>query len=233
MQETVICASCTGTGQVFKDKEKCKKCKGKRTIQTRKMLELYIPRGSREGDKIVLPGEADQVPDQEPGDIIFVLKETDHETFERAGNDLMTEIEITLAEALTGFSRPVVKHLDGRGLSIRTDKGKILRPGQILKIDGEGMPVKKSDLRGDLYLTVHVEFPEDGFFIEKNQMSSIRNLLPGSVPPIEATEIEEVEFEEKEDLEEFGAGSDDPRAPGAHWEDDDAGAEGQPQCAQQ
>lgn len=202
-------------------------------MQTRKILELYIPRGSREGDKIVLQGEADQVPDQEPGDIIFELKETDHDTFARAGNDLAADIDISLAEALTGFSRPVVTHLDGRGISITPPKGKILRPGQVLKVDGEGMPVKKSDAKGDLYLTVNVEFPEDDFFIEKNQINSIRNLLPGPPPPIEASEIEEVEYEEKEDLEEFGAGSDDPRAPGAHWEDEDEGMDGQPQCAQQ
>jgi DnaJ family protein A protein 2 len=233
MQETVVCSSCSGTGQVFKDKEKCKKCKGNRVVQTRKILELYIPRGSREGDKIVLQGEADQVPDQEPGDIIFQLKETDHETFERAGNDLMAEIEITLAEALTGFNRPVVKHLDGRGISITPPKGKILRPGQILKVEGEGMPVKRSETKGDLFLTVHVEFPEDGFFIEKNQTDSIRNLLPGAITPMEVTEVDEVQYEEKEDLEDFGAGTDDPRAPGAHWEDEDEGMEGGPQCAQQ
>ena len=47
------------------------------------------------------------------------------------------------------------------------------------------------------------------------------------------TEVDEVHYEEKEDLEEFGAGSDDPRAPGAQWEDDDDGMEGGPQCAQQ
>lgn len=228
-----MCSPCSGTGQVFKDKDKCKKCKGNRVVQTRKILELYIPRGSREGDKIVLQGEADQVPDQEPGDIVFELKETDHKTFERVGNDLMAKIEITLAEALTGFSRPVVKHLDGRGISITPPKGKILRPGQILKVEGEGMPVKRSDTKGDMFLTVHVGFPEDDFFIEKNQIESIRNLLPDPAARIEVTEVDEVQYEEKEDLEEFGAGSDDPRAPGAHWEDDVDGVEGGPQCAQQ
>ena len=102
-----------------------------------------------------------------------------------------------------------------------------------VRVEGEGMPVKKSETKGDLFLTVHVEFPEDGFFIEKNQTESIRNLLPGTIPPIEATEVDEVQYEEKEDLEEFGAGSDDPRAPGAHWEDEDEEMDGQPQCAQQ
>lgn len=116
MQEAVVCSMCSGAGSSFKDKDKCKKCKGNRVVQTKKILELYIPRGSRQGDKIVLQGEADQVPDQEPGDIIFELKETDHDTFARAGADLASDIEITLAEALAGFSRVVLTHLDGRGI---------------------------------------------------------------------------------------------------------------------
>jgi DnaJ family protein A protein 2 len=232
MQETVVCSSCNGAGQVFKDKEKCKKCKGNRVVQTRKILELYIPRGSRQGDKIVLQGEADQVPDQEPGDIIFELKETDHEIFARAGNDLAADVDITLVEALTGFSRVLLTQLDGRGISITPPKGKILRPGQVLKIAGEGMPVKKSDAKGDLYLTINVEFPEDGFFIEKGQTDKIRDLLPGPAPPIQTTEVDDVPYEEMEDLEGFGAGSDDPRA-GANWEDDEDEMEGGPQCAQQ
>jgi DnaJ homolog subfamily A member 2 len=46
-QETMPCSSCKGTGKVFKDKEKCKKCKGERVTEEKKALELYIPRGSR------------------------------------------------------------------------------------------------------------------------------------------------------------------------------------------
>lgn len=46
-QETVICNSCKGTGNVFRDKERCKKCKGERVVEEKKVLELYIPRGSK------------------------------------------------------------------------------------------------------------------------------------------------------------------------------------------
>ena len=110
----------------------------------------------REGDKIVLEGEADQVPDQEPGNIVFTLVQTEHNTFRRAGSDLSATIEVTLAEALCGFSRVVIKHLDGRGLHIQHPQpiANVLEPGQVIKVEGEGMPYKKSDLKGDLYLLV-------------------------------------------------------------------------------
>ncbi|KAJ9663290.1 DnaJ-like protein xdj1 [Coniosporium apollinis] len=232
-QETTTCGTCKGSGKVFKDKDKCKKCKGAKVVEARKVLELYIPRGSREGDKIVLPGEADQLPDQEPGDIIFELSEVPHEVFRRAGADLQADLHITLAEALTGFDRVVLTHLDGRGiqLKVKQPKGRILRPDQVLKVVGEGMPHKKSDHKGDLYLVVKIDFPEDGWVRDEAILNKIREVLPGPKPAIKADVVDEVEYDDEATLDDFGAGSGDPRA-GAEWEDEDEeGA--QPQCATQ
>lgn len=236
-QETVPCSTCAGKGQFYQDKDKCKRCKGARTISRKKILELYIPRGSREGEKIVLSGEADQDPDdEEPGDIIFTLVEEEHEVFSRAGADLQAEIEISLAEALTGFHRTVLKHLDGRGISlnISQEEGQVLRPDQILKVPGEGMPIKRSDDRGDLYLVVQVKFPEDGWLKNPAAVQKVRDVLPKSDAKVvgETEMVDEVDFETVESLEGFGAGSDDPRG-GAEWEDEDEDAAGGAQCAQQ
>lgn len=250
-QERMVCDNCVGTGKIFKEKDKCKKCKGKRTTSDKKVLEIYIPRGAREGERIVLEGEADQVPDQTPGDIVFTLVEEDHDVFQRAGDDLSAELEVTLAEALTGFSRVVLKHLDGRGIHIDHPQGKVLRPGQVLKVAGEGMPLKKSDLKGDLYLVVKVNFPEDGWTEDPAAFESIKKVLPKPAEPIEATDIDEVEFDSDADIDEvnfavcnlyenmadmkqFGGNSGDPRA-GGQWVDDDDDDEegGGQQCAQQ
>ncbi|RDL39510.1 Ribosomal protein L32e [Venustampulla echinocandica] len=219
-QERNICDSCTGTGKIFKEKDRCKKCKGKRTTSEKKVLEIYIPRGAREGERITLEGEADQVPDQIPGDIVFTLVEEDHDVFQRAGDDLSADLHITLAEALTGFSRVVLKHLDGRGIQMTHPQGKVLKPGQVLIVPGEGMPLKKTDMKGDLYLMVKVEFPEHGWTEDPAAFASLQKCLPKPEPPIEATETDEVEFNSDADIEDFGANSGDPRAGGA-WEDDD------------
>lgn len=203
-QERVICDKCTGTGKVFKEKERCKKCKGVRTTSEKKVLEIYIPKGAREGERIVLEGEADQVPDQTPGDIVFTLVEEEHDFFQRAGDDLSAEITVTLAEALTGFSRVVLKHLDGRGIHIEHPQGKVLQPGQILKVVGEGMPHKKADLKGDLYLIIKIVFPENGWAEDPSVFTTLRTVLPKPDPEadIPATEIDEVEFESDADIEE-------------------------------
>lgn len=232
-QETVPCGTCSGSGEIIPEKQRCKKCKGKKVVESKNVLELYIPRGARQGDRIVLAGEADQLPDQEPGDIIFTLEEADHDVFERAGADLRAELKISLAEALTGFNRVVLTHLDGRGiqLHVQQPKGKVLRPGQVLKIPGEGMPMKRSDAKGDLYLVVDIEFPEDGWIKNDAALQKVRDALPSS-PKKErkSEEVDEVEFEWDADMDDFGAGSGDPRAAG-DWEDDDE--EGGPQCATQ
>ena len=149
-------------------------------MESRKPLELFIPPGSANGDRIILKGEADQVPGQDPGDIIFKLVEVPHEKFRRAGSNLYADFEVSLSEALTGFDRILVTHLDGHGIRLSFPKfeGRILRPGTILKVIGEGMPVKGKDTKGDLYLTSKIIFPEDGWLSNPNAKQQLRSLLP-------------------------------------------------------
>lgn len=46
-QEKIMCNACKGGGNIFKGKDRCKKCKGERVTEARKVLEIYIPRGSK------------------------------------------------------------------------------------------------------------------------------------------------------------------------------------------
>ena len=201
-QEVVTCDHCNGAGTVFKEKDRCKKCKGKRTTQEKKVLEVYIPRGSMHGERIVLEGEADQHPDQTPGDIVFTLVEEPHETFARLGSDLSAELKISLMEALGGFNRVVLKHLDGRGIQINRPQGKILRPGEYLKVPGEGMPQKRGEAKGDLYLEIRVEFPEDEWLKGGSAYEALAKMLPPPPEAIEVEEADEVDYEDDVDIEE-------------------------------
>ena len=188
-------------------------------------LKIY-----REGDRISLEGEADQVPDQEPGDIVFRLVQTEHETFRRAGADLSAEIEITLAESLCGFSRVVVKHLDGRGLHIQHPQpnASVLEPGQVIKVLGEGMPYKKSELKGNLYLVIKIKFPKYGWLQKQQVLAKLQEVLPTPGAPIQADMIDDVAYEETASLDGFGTSAEGEEG----WVDDDE-EDGEPQCAQQ
>ncbi|KAM3510606.1 hypothetical protein MY11210_005736 [Beauveria gryllotalpidicola] len=230
-RETMLCDVCHGAGNVFKEKDRCKKCKGKRTVEEKKVLELYIPRGSAQGERIVLEGEADQFPDQIPGDIIFTLVEESHDVFSRLGNDLSAELKISLSEALGGFNRVVLEHLDGRGISIERKQGQLLRPGDCLRVTGEGMPYKRGDAKGDLYLLVTVEFPENGFLKDSAAYDALLKMLPPPLSAPKTDEVDEVEYDSDADIETMGENSEAPRG-GGEWQDEDA-EDGQPQCQAQ
>lgn len=201
----VQCDHCQGSGNYYKEKDRCKRCKGKRIVDEIKPLEIYIPRGSMQGKQIKLEGEADQHPDQTPGDIIFTLVEEPHDVFTRIGQDLSADLNVTLAEALSGFSRVVLKHLDGRGIHIDFPRGKILRPNEVIKVAGEGMPLERGDAKGDLYLIAKIEFPENGWLSDEKSYEALQKLLPPPAPPIAAEEIDEVDYEEDVDIEEVSS----------------------------
>ena len=138
----------------------------------------------------------------ETGNIVFILQEKPHEIFTRAAADLSAHVSVTLTEALCGFSRVVLKHLDGRGISITHPRGKSLKQGQILKISGEGMPYKKGDHRGDLYLTIDIEFPSDEWLSQPGNVDKLQALLPKqTTKPLETEAVDNVEFDPAASME--------------------------------
>lgn len=93
--------------------------------------------------------------------MVFRLKTAEHPSFERSGSDLLTNVKITLSEALLGFSRILLTHLDGRGIQVTSPPGKVVTPGYTMKLSGEGMPTfKNPDRKGDLYVVLEVEMPD-------------------------------------------------------------------------
>lgn len=183
-QQKVICTKCEGSGKVYRTKDYCKKCQGKRVIEETKILEFVIEKGCKSNDSVVLKGESDEYPGKETGDVILKFTCKDHSTFKRKGDDLYTKFKIPLVDALCGFSKIVTKHLDGRDIKISTPQGKVIKPGDFLKIKNEGMPIKKSSwftskTKGDLYIEIEIEFPKDNWYLEKNDLLKLRNVLPG------------------------------------------------------
>jgi DnaJ family protein A protein 2 len=130
------------------------------------------------------------------GDVIFVLRASPHDSFERSGNDLLTNVSITLSEALLGFSRILITHLDGRGVKVTSPPGKIINPGESIVLRGEGMPVHKNpDQKGNLYVVIHIDMPDENWLKNINRtvsrMKSVfgctENILPDLDSRINAT----------------------------------------------
>lgn len=108
------------------------------------------------------------------GDVVFVLKVHPHDSFERSKNDLLVKVKITLSEALLGFSRILITHLDGRGIKVSSPPGKILRPDASIVIRGEGMPIyKRPDHKGDLYVLFDIEMPDEEWYRSVDRQVSL------------------------------------------------------------
>ncbi|EPX72415.1 DNAJ protein Xdj1 [Schizosaccharomyces octosporus yFS286] len=172
------CEDCNGKGSAFRTKDRCKYCKGSGVVGEKRVLNFYIRRSAKETDKVVQPEMADEALGMTPGDVVLRLRQIPHPVFERFGDDLKAKLHISLAEALVGFKRAIITTLDGRTLEYHQPAGKILRPGDCIVIPGEGMyRGDRTDLRGDLYLEVEIEFPKDDS-LDKKSMQSLANVLP-------------------------------------------------------
>ena len=76
--------------------------------------------------------------------------------------DLLATVNIPLSEALLGFSRTILTHLDGRHIHVTKQQGEVIRPNQVDIIRGEGMMDQRYlDRRGDLFIAWNIEFPPD------------------------------------------------------------------------
>ena len=53
-------ASSHGAGQVISEKDRCPQCRGNKTVQDKKILEVNVERGMQHNQKIVFRGEADE-----------------------------------------------------------------------------------------------------------------------------------------------------------------------------
>jgi len=167
------CDACRGKGKV--PTKSCPVCRGKGTRHMAVPLDVLLERGLPENHEVKFELEADETPDELPGDLILEISTNPHPVFRRDGNDLHTVVRLTLLESLIGF-RKVITHLDDRRVAV-SHRG-MTPPGTVRKVFGEGMPIHHvpSD-RGDLYVKYEVDFPTS---LSEEQRQVIRETLPAS-----------------------------------------------------
>lgn len=56
----VPCTDCDGEGEHIREKDRCKKCKGKKVMKEKKRVEFHIEPGTEDGERIALRGEGDE-----------------------------------------------------------------------------------------------------------------------------------------------------------------------------
>lgn len=138
----------------------CHVCHSTKLTDTLDSLTVFIEKGTPDGHQLTYKQQADEYINVRAGNVLVTVQELPHALFERKGNDLKIKIDITLQEALLGFTREIT-HLDGHRVFLDRG-GAVTKPGLQVRHKGEGMPVfsQYGDF-GDLIVTYKVTLPTE------------------------------------------------------------------------
>lgn len=152
--QVTTCGECGGTGK--RPEKSCEECRGKGAYHTTERIEVFIPKGIRDGEilKITGKGEA-SLYGGVPGDLYIHIHVLPHKIFRRQGDDLIMKLPVRLSQAILGDSIDV-ETLDGV-IKLKIPAG--TQAGDILRVRGKGAYVASGYGRGDLLVEMKVEIP--------------------------------------------------------------------------
>ena len=152
---TTTCSACRGEGQIIKDK--CTDCAGEGRQRVQKKIMVNVPPGISSGNQLRLSAEGDfGFNGGPPGDLYIEIQVKDHPEFQRQGQDLFTEVNVSYLQALLG-SEIQVETLEGKK-SLKIPKG--TQPTEVLSLNNQGLPSLRSTRRGAIHYQVKVEIPK-------------------------------------------------------------------------
>lgn len=157
MQSTRQCESCRGTGKIIKTP--CDNCRGTGYVRVAKKIDVSIPAGISDGQRISLRAMGDDGRNGgAAGDLLIYVNVRSHSIFERGGNNLYCELPVTFTEAALG-AEITVPTLEG---DVKYVIPEGTQPGSTFRLKGKGMPnVNNPKNKGDLEFTVAVEVPKN------------------------------------------------------------------------
>ena len=154
MVTSSVCPRCGGLGQVVVTP--CPTCSGEGRVIAEKTFQVDVPAGVDTGSTLRLTGRGAAGPrGGGTGDLYVHIRVAPHESFQREGDDLLTELPISIAQAALG-TKVVLPTLDGDEeitVPAGTQPGKefIFRQRGVHRLHGRG--------RGDLRVRVAVQVP--------------------------------------------------------------------------
>ena len=148
------CPNCGGSGRHITNP--CADCEGHGRVEREKTLQVKIPAGVDNGDRIRLAGEGEAGPaGVQSGDLYVEVRVREHAIFQRDGDDLYCELPIRLSQAALG-AQIEVPTLDGTvELKIPAET----QTGKLFRLRGKGVQSVRSQAPGDLMCRVVLETP--------------------------------------------------------------------------
>ena len=154
MVRTMACDVCHGDGRV--PTQPCRDCRGRGRVSGRRKLDVEVPAGISDGQRIRLTGRghAGEM-GASAGDLYVLVRVREDERFVREGDHLITAVDVPAPVAALGGTLEVAA-LEG-SVSIELPAG--TQPGDALTLRGHGMPSLGRGRRGDLRVVVNVVIP--------------------------------------------------------------------------
>ncbi|MGH9495331.1 MAG: DnaJ C-terminal domain-containing protein [Candidatus Sulfotelmatobacter sp.] len=154
MKFNVQCPRCHGTG---KNLTTCSTCHGAGAVTKTEPLEVRIKAGTRDGQRIRLPGKGNAGAHGGPaGDLYAIIRTENHPIFHRDADDISLTVPVSATEAALG-AKIEVPTIDGRAL-LKIPPG--TQSGQKLRLREKGVPsATREGVRGDEIVEINVTVP--------------------------------------------------------------------------
>ncbi|WP_420034377.1 molecular chaperone DnaJ [Streptomyces sp. cg28] len=150
------CVDCKGRGLIAETP--CEVCKGSGRAKSSRTMQVRIPAGVSDGQRIRLRGKGAPGERGGPaGDLYVVVHVDKHPVFDRKGDNLTVTVPVTFTEATLG-GEVKVPTLGGPAVTLKLPAG--TPNGRTMRARGKGA-VRKDGTRGDLLVTVEVAVPKD------------------------------------------------------------------------
>jgi molecular chaperone DnaJ len=154
MMRQVVCDTCHGDGRV--PSKPCAECRGRGRVATVRTLEVDIPIGISDGQRIRLTGKGHAGQAGAPaGDLYVLVRVAADERFVREGDDLITLLDVPAPLAALGATLEVPTLGDPAPLEIPAGT----QAGEVVVLRGQGMPALRRGRHGDLRVVVNVVIP--------------------------------------------------------------------------
>jgi molecular chaperone DnaJ len=151
------CPTCSGSGRVVKNP--CKVCAGQGRVQRDRTLSVTIPAGVEDGTRIRLSGEGEAgLRGAPPGDLYVDIALKQHPIFQRDGANIFVRVPLRMTQAALGGAVEVPT-VDGGRAKVTIPAG--TQAGDQFRLRGKGFSVLRSAARGDMYVQVAVETPQN------------------------------------------------------------------------
>ncbi len=167
VQTQTICKNCNGKGQTAE--KKCSKCAGSCIVKNEVEIKVNVPAGINNGEAIKLGSQGEAGESGNCGDLYIRVRIKPDSNFERQNYDILTNQQISFAQAALG-DKIEIQTIDGP-IMLKIPGG--TQPGTKFRLKAKGVPKLRGYGRGDHWVTINIKVPKNLTRKQKNILKEL------------------------------------------------------------